>query len=49
VVEDFGDVVVEEGLGSLSVAGTYGFASGGGMVHCGIIAVGMVGDGKCVQ
>jgi hypothetical protein len=28
VVEDFGDVVVEEGLGSLGVAGTYGFVGG---------------------
>ena len=27
-MEDFGDVVVEEGLGSLGVAGTYGFAGG---------------------
>jgi hypothetical protein len=25
---DFGDVVVKEGLGSLGVAGTYGFAGG---------------------
>jgi hypothetical protein len=29
VVVDFGDVVVEEGLGSLGVGGTYGFAGGG--------------------
>jgi hypothetical protein len=42
-VEDFGDVVVEEGLGSLGVVGTYGFAGGGGMVHCGIVTGGIVG------
>jgi hypothetical protein len=29
VVVDFGDVVVKEGLGSLGVGGTYGFAGGG--------------------
>jgi hypothetical protein len=49
VVEDFGDVVVEEELGSLGVVGTYGFAGWGGMVHCGIITGGIVGDGRCVQ
>jgi hypothetical protein len=49
VVEDFGDVEVEVGLGSLGVVGTYGWAGGGGVVHCGIFAGGIVGDGKCVQ
>jgi hypothetical protein len=49
VVEDFGDVAVEEGHGSLGVANTYGFVGGGGMVHCGIVAGGIVGGGRCVQ
>jgi hypothetical protein len=49
VVGDFGDVVVREGLGSLGVANTCGFAGGGGMVHCGIVAGGIVGDDRCVQ
>ena len=46
---DFGDVVVEEGLGSLGVAGTYGFVGGCEIVHCGIVAGGIVGGGRCVQ
>jgi hypothetical protein len=48
-VGDFGDVVVREGLGSLGVANTCGFAGGGGIVHCGIVAGGIVGDDRCVQ
>ena len=46
-MEYFGDVVVEEGLGSLGVAGTYGFAGGDGIVHCGIGAGDIVGGGRC--
>jgi hypothetical protein len=48
-VVDFGDVVVEEGLGSLGVAGTYGFVGGCEIVHCAIVAGGIVGGGRCVQ
>jgi hypothetical protein len=50
VVVDFGDVVVlAVGVGFLSVAGTYGFASGDGNVHCGIGASDIVGGGRCVR
>jgi hypothetical protein len=43
VVEDFGSVEVEGGLGSLGVASTYGWASWDGLVHCGIVAGGIAG------
>jgi hypothetical protein len=45
MVEDFGGVEVEGGLGSLSVGGTYDWA-GDGLVRCGIDIGGIVGDGK---
>jgi hypothetical protein len=48
-VVEFGDVEVEGGLGSLGATSTYGWAGWGGLVHCGIIAGGIVGDGRCVQ
>jgi hypothetical protein len=48
-VEDFGDVEVEGGLGSLGAAGTYGWASWDGLRRCEIVAGGIAGDGRCVQ
>ena len=44
-MEDFGGVEVEGGLGSLGVGGTYDWA-GEGLVCCGIVVGGIVGDGK---
>jgi hypothetical protein len=47
VVEDFGGVEMEGGLGSLGVVGTYGWAGWDGLVHCVIIAGGIAKDGRC--
>jgi hypothetical protein len=47
VVVDFGDVVaVEVGVEFIGVAGTYGFAGGDGIIHCGIGTSDIVGGGR---